>query len=132
MEHIEPFLSGISLCLNVFSVAILLWGVAIAIKDFALSRFARESPVAGMRRLTHIKNALGAYVLLSLEMLIAADIVESIARPTVEDILKLATVVAIRTVISFFLNKEIRDSETQEKENASAAQVGAEPRESGE
>ena len=126
MEHLEPFLSGISLCLNVFSVAILLWGVAIAIKDFLFSRFVQESPVAGMRRLTHIKNAMGAYVLLSLEILIAADIVESIARPTVEDILKLATVVAIRTVISFFLNKEIRDSELQEKEDADTAEAEAE------
>lgn len=120
MEHIEPILDIISLCLNIFSVAILIWGVSIAAKDFLLSRFAPDSTLEGMRRLTHIKNALGAYVLFSLEVLIAADIVESIARPTVEDILKLATVVAIRTVISVFLNKEIRDSEKEEE----AAEAG--------
>ena len=122
MEHIEPILTSISLCLNIFSVAILIWGVVIAVKDFLLSRFSQDSPVEGMRRLTHIKNLLGAYVLLSLEVLIAADIVESIARPTMEDIIRLATVVAIRTVISVFLNKEIRDSENEEKETATAAQ----------
>lgn len=116
MEHMEPILALVSFSLNMFSVAILVWGVALALKDFILSRFTAETPLEGMRRLTHIKNALGAYVLLSLEVLIAADIVESIAKPTMEDIIKLAAVVAIRTVISIFLNKEIRDSELEEKE----------------
>jgi uncharacterized membrane protein len=54
-----------------------------------------------------IKNDLGAYVLFSLEVLIAADIVESIIKPTFEDIGKLAALVVIRTVISYFLGKEI-------------------------
>ena len=48
-------------------------------------------------------------------MLIVADIIDSIAKPTFEDILRLAAIVAIRTVISYFLNKEIRDSEQQKK-----------------
>jgi uncharacterized membrane protein len=39
--------------------------------------------------------------------LIAADIVESIIKPTFEDIGKLAALVVIRTVISYFLGKEI-------------------------
>ena len=59
-----------------------------------------------------IKNDLGAYVLFSLEVLIAADIVESIIKPTFEDIGKLAALVVIRTVISYFLGKEI-DQETE-------------------
>ncbi len=115
MEHFEPILNVISLSLNIFSVAILVWGVCLAAKDFFFSRFIGNAQLSHMKQLAHIKNTLGSYVLLSLEVLIAADIVESIARPTVEDILKLAAVVAIRTVISFFLHKEITDSEREEK-----------------
>ncbi len=52
--------------------------------------------------------------------IIAADIIESIVKPTFQDILKLATLVIIRTVISYFLHKEIEDTmtdmEQQEKE----------------
>ena len=125
MEHIENILGILSLSLNIFSVVIIMWGVSIAARDFLVSRFLPDSPLEGMRRLTHIKNVLGAYVLFSLEVLIAADIVESIARPTVEDIVKLATVVAIRTVISVFLNKEIRDSEKEEKEAAATVRSAA-------
>ena len=68
-----------------------------------------------MRKLADAKNGLGGYILLALEVLIVADIIDSIAKPTFEDILRLAAIVAIRTVISYFLNKEIRDSEQQKK-----------------
>ena len=54
-----------------------------------------------------VRNFLGSYVLLELEILIAAGSNEKIIHPTFEDIVRLAAVVIIRTVISYFLNKEI-------------------------
>ena len=50
---------------------------------------------------------LGGYILLSLEILISAGIIESIIKPTLQDIFQLAALVVIRTIISYFLNKEI-------------------------
>ncbi|MCM2139754.1 DUF1622 domain-containing protein [Vagococcus fluvialis] len=54
---------------------------------------------------------LGSYVLLSLEVLIASDIIETILNPSIEDILILAGVVVIRTAISYFLGKEMESTE---------------------
>lgn len=58
-----------------------------------------------------MKMYLGSYVLLSLEVLIASDIIETILNPPIEDILILAGVVVIRTAISYFLGKEMESTE---------------------
>ena len=49
----------------------------------------------------------GSYLLLGLEFMIAADIIYTIAKPNTEGLITLGSIVAIRTVISYFLNKEI-------------------------
>lgn len=104
-------LEGISGCLCAFSVFILVWGVILCAIRFVRLQFSHRASTQGLMELTRDKNALGVYVLLSLEILIAADIIDSIAKPTWEDILRLGAIVAIRTVISYFLNKEIQEGE---------------------
>jgi uncharacterized membrane protein len=54
-----------------------------------------------------IRYDIGFHLLLGLEFLIAADIIRTIVRPTLDELGILAGIVAIRTVISYFLNKEI-------------------------
>lgn len=115
MESFIPYLDMITTVLYLASVAILLWGVVLCVRDFLTSQFRQMGRTERMRKLAGAKNRLGGYILLALEVLIVADIIDSIAKPTFEDILRLAAIVAIRTVISYFLNKEIRDSEQQEK-----------------
>ena len=60
--------------------------------------------------LEKIRIDLGRYLLLGLEFLIAADIIRTIAKPSLEEVTVLVAIVAIRTVISYFLNKEIERS----------------------
>ena len=115
MEFFAPYLNIITTVLYLVSIAILLWGFVLCLKDFLAPHFRRMKKAERMRKLADVKNGLGGYILLALEVLIVADIIDSIAKPTFEDILRLAAIVAIRTVISYFLNKEIRDSEQQEK-----------------
>ena len=45
--------------------------------------------------------------MLALEFLIAADVVSSISKPTLMEMGLLGSIVVIRTVISFFLNREL-------------------------
>lgn len=113
MEHLAPVLEIIALCLDVFSIFVLVWGAAIAAKDFIFSYLLEKDKNVGLENLNAIRKSLGIFVLLSLEILIAADIIDSIVKPNVQDLLKLAVIVAIRTVISFFLNREIAENEAQ-------------------
>lgn len=68
-----------------------------------------------MKALADTKNQLGTYVLFSLEVLIVADIIDTIVKPDWQDIIRLGAIVAIRTVISHFLNKEMEENPFADK-----------------
>jgi len=64
----------------------------------------------------YISNSLlrvrfGSSLTLSLELLLAADILQTAVAPTWEDIGKLAAIAAIRTTLNYFLEKELREIE---------------------
>jgi uncharacterized membrane protein len=89
---------------EVAGLAALVAGAALAIAVAAL-RLPREHGRAVYREL---RQNLGRAILLGLELLVAADIVRSIARtPTPADVAMLAAIVAIRTFLSFTLEVEL-------------------------
>ncbi|MGC9323944.1 MAG: DUF1622 domain-containing protein [Desulfomonilia bacterium] len=59
------------------------------------------------REITRSRIQLGHTLSLGLEFLIGADILKTAVAPTWNDIGQLAAVVAIRTVLNFFLLKEL-------------------------
>ncbi|MDT2757907.1 DUF1622 domain-containing protein [Enterococcus asini] len=117
MELLMPAFDIIVVGLNFLSIIVLIWGVVISGYDFIRSELLHVNHVRAARHNNFIRNFLGSYILLSLEILIAADIIESIINPTTEDILRLAAVVVIRTVISYFLHREIQDALDDEEQN---------------
>ena len=52
---------------------------------------------------------LGRYILAALELLIVSDIIHTALSLALKDLLFLGLLVLIRSVISFFLDREIRD-----------------------
>lgn len=107
MDNAIPILDLIVVCLNLLSILVLVWGVVKAGFDFIRFEIKAKDRMSAARENSFIRNFLGSYVLLGLEILIAADIIETIIHPTFADIVRLAVVVVIRTVISYFLNMEI-------------------------
>lgn len=64
-----------------------------------------------------IRIKLWHYLVLALEFLVAKDILESIVDPNLNGLFMLWLIVVIRTVLSYFLNKEIAEvKEDMEKE----------------
>jgi len=55
-----------------------------------------------------LRHVLGYYLLLGLEFLIAADIIDTLMKPRVQDLAVLGAIVLIRTVISYSLNAELK------------------------
>lgn len=69
--------------------------------------------------LADIRIELGHYLALGLEFLIAKDIIETIVGPTWDDLGKLAVIIALRTVLTYFLAHEVKEvREELEQENA--------------
>src|SRR3954453_14693550 len=62
----------------------------------------------GRRAYLVLRQAFGGVILLGLEILVAADLVRTVAvEPTMESVLVLGLIVLIRTVLSFSLETEI-------------------------
>ena len=59
------------------------------------------------RALQAARLRLGAYILAGLEFLIVADILFTIVHREFQDLINLAIIAAVRTVISYFLGKEL-------------------------
>ncbi len=100
------FSDGIELAgevIDVAGVAVLVVGAALAAGKAALNWRAHRPDT--YRR---FRQQLGRSILLGLELLVAADIIRTVAvTPTVTNILVLGLIVLIRTFLSFSLELEI-------------------------
>ncbi len=88
---------------DVLGVVAIVAGVVYAIADAALRGLRRISPVY-----TRFRRVLGRAILLGLELLVAADIIKTVAvTPTLDSVAVLAVIVLIRTFLSWSLELEI-------------------------
>ena len=62
---------------------------------------------------TEIRLFLGRYLALGLEFQIGADILSTAVAPTFDDVLLLGAIVVIRTVLNYFLSKELEREREQ-------------------
>jgi uncharacterized membrane protein len=86
-------------------VAIIASGALGTLLLFLYRFLRREDPVVAV---IFFRSSFGRAILLGLEFLIAADIINTVAvRPTLESVAVLAGIVAIRTFLSFSLEVEI-------------------------
>jgi uncharacterized membrane protein len=84
-----------------FGVSLLAGGLL-----FGFARALRAAP--GIDRYLRLRHDLGRSILLGLEVLVAADIVRSVAlAPSMGGLAVLATIVAIRTFLSWSLALEL-------------------------
>lgn len=89
--------------------AVELAGVVLIVGGLLLAglRYARPAP-AGSTRYERCRHDLGRAILLGLEVLVAADIVRTVAfTPTLDSVIVLALIVAIRTFLSWSLALEL-------------------------
>lgn len=63
----------------------------------------------------HVRLLLGRFLALGLEFQLAADILKTAVSPTFDDIAMLGAIAAIRTVLNYFLAKEIEKAEEMEE-----------------
>ena len=93
------------------SIVVMLWGVVRFLKNFWQFTFKKHSRLAAWQQAQRVRAQLGAYILIALELMIVADILETVSSRTLESLAMLAGIVAIRTAISYFLGKEINEVE---------------------
>ena len=108
MDEIMHFMHLVSFAIGLVGCLILTYGVAIGLYHWLrIERmfWAGKEPRSERKALRH---QLAYYLLVSLEFLIAADIIDTLVNPSLEELAILGGVVAMRTVISFSLGWEMK------------------------
>ncbi|QEO13627.1 DUF1622 domain-containing protein [Agromyces intestinalis] len=89
--------------IDIAGVAAIVVGVLYAFVDAAVRALGRRGPVY-----VRFRRVLGRAILLGLELLVAADIIKTVAvTPTLDSVIVLAIIVLIRTFLSWSLELEI-------------------------
>ncbi len=86
-------------------------GIAVAIGELVRHAWsARGTPF------TSIRLRFARYLMLALELQLAADILSTSIAPTWERIGKLGAIAVIRTALNYFLSREMRDEVALDRE----------------
>jgi uncharacterized membrane protein len=104
-------LNAISLAIGIAGIGIIVWGALLALVEFFRLEYKRLKGAYTFEKTEILRYHFGTYILLGLEFLVAADIIHTIIKPDFEGLIVLGAIVVIRTIISYFLNREIKHSE---------------------
>ena len=88
-------------------VLIMAYGCIRALWEFLTSGKSHD------HKLPMIRVHLGKHLALGLEFLVGKDIVESIVHPTWDDLGKLGAIIILRTVVTIFLSRELKEVENE-------------------
>jgi len=111
----------LKLAVEAVGAAIVGFGALATVVVYLLSVFGIRK-----RSYTEIRLFLGRYLALGLEFQLGSDILSTAVAPTIAEVEILAAIVVIRTLLNYFLSREI-EREREEVEAARRAETVNEP-----
>lgn len=105
--YLKSLFEYLYIAIGSIGVAIIVWGLILTVYRLLKLEVSRFKHKTIYRERESVRHQFASYLLLALEFLIAADIILTVIHPTFEEIAILASIVVIRTMISYFLEKEI-------------------------
>lgn len=114
MSTLDYILEQIVQVIELISTAILLMGFAKAAIGFLKSEWKNLHTPDEANGLSNLRVQLGTYILLGLDFYIVSDIIHSMIKPELNELINLALIVVLRTTIGFFLSKEIAEIKKDE------------------
>ena len=102
MQSFKQFVEGVGLVIDGAGVLVIVFGLLVAAGRFVFSARREVDPYRRLRQ------DMGRGILLGLELLVAADIIRTVAvDPTLENVTVLGLIVLIRTFLSMALQVEL-------------------------
>jgi uncharacterized membrane protein len=105
-DHFKEIAGFIALAIEAAAVLVVSYGSLQALAGVVRSAFDRT---AGAMQGREIWLRFATWILLALEFALAADLVRTAVAPTWDDISKLAVIATIRTMLNYFLAKDIAE-----------------------
>ena len=109
METLGTVVQVVYSAISVLGALVVIYGVVEAVISFLKLKLSGKSR-DHIAENEAIRQRLGAHLLLGLEIFIAADIISSVVSPSWDKVGILAAIVAVRTVLSYFLRMEVKQT----------------------
>ena len=106
MDMFHNIINVTSFTLNIIGALIIIWGTLLVLFEFLKKEILQQQESIRLNEAIRIR--LGSYLVLALEFFIAGDIVKTIITPTWESLGILGAIVIIRTILSYFLTKDLK------------------------
>jgi uncharacterized membrane protein len=87
---------------------VIMIGAVVAITKFAVALVHRD-----IDQFSSVRLSLARFLVLGLEFQLAADVLRTAISPSFEEIGRLAAIAAIRTLLNYFLNREIAQEQRE-------------------
>ena len=119
-EWLKPSVVFLSHIIELTGAAVITIALLIFIYRFTVSHLG----IRPHRGNIELRVKFGSYLTLTLELLLGADILVTAVAPTWDDIGKLAAIAAIRTILNYFLEKDLKAwSREKEQEKSLNEQI---------
>ena len=112
----KEFIENFAFLISMISMLVIAYGSILAVFSFIRNVLSRAKGKFSFVKLNSVKIDFGYYLLLGLDFLIASDVIRTIVENTLNDLTILGVSVVIRTVLSYFLGREITEDTNLRKE----------------
>ena len=115
-QFIFPFARTISSAIEIVMVLVVVAGCVVTLVSLAASTIKGEHLP---QRIRAIWLSFAAWILLGLEFALAADLIDTVASPSWEEIGRFGAIAAIRIALGFFLGRDIGEYSKDDPDFAS-------------
>ena len=110
MDWIKESLEYAPAFIDIMGVIILLIGfIRGTFEFFKMEVYRLKRNKIQFRMMQILRCNMGLYILLALDFMITSDIIKSMFHKDMDDLINLASIVVLRTLIGYFLGKEVEE-----------------------
>ena len=109
MHEIHLVLEWLAVAIDLTGAMIMVWAFVAAVLGLVRGSIRADDAPSRIRNMQVVRCGLGVKLVFALELMIISDLFVTIISRSIDDLILVGGLVVIRTVISFFLNKEIQE-----------------------
>ncbi len=120
MQEINEVLEWLAVAVDLTGALIMVWAFVEAVLGLVRGSIRADDAPSRIRNMQIVRCGLGVKLVFALELMIISDLFVTIISRSIDDLILVGGLVVIRTVIGFFLNKEIQEvsAELAQSENS--------------
>lgn len=115
LTAVERWLEFSAVIVDLVGVVVVLIGFGVGAVGFVMASIKSHHRADQYAAIQHARCSLGSYLLFGLELMIVSDVLRTVLSHTLEDLSALGLLVVIRTLIAYFLGREIAEIRAHEQ-----------------